>query len=235
MSTHAADHIPAGGIFQESPAPAERNRLIGNDESPQAGIGAFASAEAGGGENPPAGAGGERPVWYALRDLKRANALRPAYHRLLELGFEAFTPLKWQAVRRQGRTVREERPVISDLLFVRSTRPQLDPVVDAEPTLQYRFVRGGAYREAMTVRDVEMDAFIRAVRSVDSRRYYSPSELTPSMLGRTVRIVGGPLDGVEAPLLKLRGARTKRIVVEIPSLLAACVEVRDCDYLQIVG
>ena len=45
------------------------------------------------------------------------------------------------------------------------------------------------------------------------------------MYGRMIRIEGGPLDGYEGRLLSIRGARVKRLIVEIPGLLVAAVEV----------
>lgn len=187
-------------------------------------------------EKPPTQTDRDKAAWYALRDLKRSNARTFAYQELAAEGFEVFTPLKQQMKRRMGRTVREERPVITDLLFVRGTRTQIDPVIARRPTLQYRYVKGGAYREAMTVREAEMAAFIRAVRGTETApRYYRPEEITPAMLGRTVRVIGGPLDGLEAPLLKLRGARTKRAVVTLPAFLSAAVELRGFSFLEVVG
>lgn len=51
------------------------------------------------------------------------------------------------------------------------------------------------------------------------------------MYGRMIRIEGGPLDGYEGRLLSIRGARVKRLIVEIPGLLVAAVEV-DPEYIR---
>jgi len=53
------------------------------------------------------------------------------------------------------------------------------------------------------------------------------------MLKRRIRIVGGPLDGYEGTLLTTRGSKVKRLLVEIPHLLAAGVEVNP-DFIQLV-
>ena len=74
---------------------------------------------------------------------------------------------------------------------------------------------------------------MRAVNTADSPRYYRPDEITPAMLGRTVRIVGGPLDGYEGRLLKLRGTRTRRLLVELPNLLSVGVDVSP-EYVEVV-
>lgn len=176
------------------------------------------------------GAGSER--WYVLRDLKRANALLPGYRQLAGLGMEVFTPTECRLVVRGGRRVREEVPFIRDLVFVRGSRPDLDAVVERVPTLQYRWLRG-TWREPMTVGDEEMGRFIHAVRASGSPRYYLPGEVTPAMCGRRVRVVGGPLDGCEGRLLRVRGSGVRRILVGLEGLLSAGVEVSP-EYLEFV-
>ena len=163
--------------------------------------------------------------WYCLRDLKRPNAKQKAYQDLSALGFRVFTPLRQTTVVRMGRKVKMERPVISDLLFVEASREDLDPVVAKTPTLQYRYVKGGAYQEAMTVPDVQMESFIRATREGETPLYYHPGEINPAMYGRRVRIIGGPLDGVEGRLVSVRGKKTRRVLLELPGLVTMTVEV----------
>lgn len=53
------------------------------------------------------------------------------------------------------------------------------------------------------------------------------------MYGRMIRIEGGPLDGYEGRLLSIRGTRVKRLIVEIPGLLVAAVEV-DPKYIRLL-
>lgn len=175
----------------------------------------------------------ESEKWFVMRDLKRINSKLPAHRMLKNKGFEVFTPLKWHLINRAGKKIREEIPFIQDLLFVKSSRSKLDPVVENTPTLQYRFFKGGGYREPMIVSDTRMNIFINAVRSTDRPAYYSPEELTPEVCGRTVRIIGGPLNGYEGPLLKVKGSKVKRVIVELPMLLATCVEVNP-EFIQLL-
>lgn len=174
----------------------------------------------------------ETACWYVMRDLKRPNALLPAYKQLTDAGLEVFTPMRWNLKMRHGRRVRECVPFIRDLLFVRETRTVLDPIVAKTPTLQYRYRRGGEYREPMIVEDSDMEIFIRAVSESLNPKYYRPEELLPSMYGRTVRVIGGALDGYEGRLLSVRGSRTKRLLVELPGFVTVAIET-DFDYVQI--
>ncbi len=167
-----------------------------------------------------------------MRDLKRPNSLTPAYKQLAEMGVEIFTPMRWRIVSRKGVQSREEVPFIQDLLFVHSTSEDIDNLLCDIPTLQYRFVRG-SYRKPMIVGDNEMNRFMRAVQSVDTPQYYSIDELTPDMIGRQVCIVGGQLDGYEGKLLKCRGTKKRRLLVAIPNLIVAAVEVEP-EFIQLV-
>ena len=175
----------------------------------------------------------EKIQWYVMRDLKRPNSLLPAYKELGEKGIEIFTPMQWHVTLCQGKRMRQQRPFIPDLLFAHASRAMLDPLVEAIPTLQYRYRRGGAYREGMIVPDDEMNRFIRAVTGTPTPRYLLPSELTPASIGAEVTIIGGPMDGYTGRLLKIRGARSPQLLVEIPNLLAAAIKVSP-EYVRIV-
>ena len=176
-------------------------------------------------ENDGASDESDRLQWFVMRDLKRRNAKLPAYKLFDNLKIRFFTPMVWRLVIRHGKRIKEEVPFIQDLLFVHSTRQAVDPIVEKYDTVQYRYVRGG-YKIPMTVREADMQRFIDAVSSTDNPQYYKPEEITPDMIGRKVRIVGGPLDGYEGNLQKMQGARVKRLFVELPNLLAAAVEVQ---------
>lgn len=172
--------------------------------------------------------------WFVMRDLKRSNAKLPAYKQLAALGMEIFTPMCWRLSVRQGRRVRERVPFIHDLLFVHEARQCLDSVVARIPTLQYRYQKGQPYCDPMVVRDDDMTRFVSAVAQAKTPRYYRPEEMTADMFGRRIRIVGGGLDGHEGYLLALRGARGKRLLVELPGWLTAAVEVKP-EYIEVIS
>ena len=175
----------------------------------------------------------EEVRWYVMRDLKRMNAKLPAYKLLEGKKMEVFVPMKWRLVTRKGVRVREEVPFIQDLLFVHETRKNLDAVVEKVPTLQYRWLRD-TWREPMVVADADMERFIRAVNATESPMYYLPEEVTPSMYGRRIHIIGGPLNGYEGALLTTRGSKVKRLLVELKGFLSVGVEVEP-EYIQFVG
>lgn len=166
----------------------------------------------------------KKPFWFVMRDLKRANTKHPAYRYFQEKDMEVFTPTKQKLIVKDGQRIIREVPCIPDLLFVHDTRENVDPIVENIPTIQYRWVRN-KYREPMVVPDAEMERFIHAVNASANPRFYLPEEITPAMVNRRVRIVGGLMDGYEGTLVTVRGSKVKRLLISIPNVLAVGVEV----------
>ncbi|MCD8388509.1 MAG: UpxY family transcription antiterminator [Bacteroidales bacterium] len=166
-----------------------------------------------------------QPKWFVLRDLKRPNAKYPNYQVLRDKGFEVYMPtMKARAHTAKRRKVLVEVPIMQSMIFVHSSEEALNPIIKDIDTLQYRFVPGG-YMRPMMVRDYDMQRFIRATSSESYIESLSPDDIKPHMLGKRVRVNGGPLDGMEVTLLKIRGARKKRAIVEIPNLIVAVVQI----------
>lgn len=171
-------------------------------------------------------------LWFVMRDLTHYHSKSPAYKMLDGLKIENFTPKVQKLVVRGGKRERIEVPFIHDLIFVHDSRLNIDPIVEKVPTFQYRFLRDGK-RTPMTVREADMERFKKAIESADTPRFYRPDEIKPSMIGKKVRIIGGPLHNYEGHLQKLQGSKTKRLFVELPGLITVAVEVRP-DYIQLL-
>ena len=148
------------------------------------------------------------------------------------MGIEVFTPMTRKLVIENGQRRSREEPIMPDLLFVHASRERADEAVSHIGTLQYRYLRGG-YCLPMTVRDEEMERFIHAVRTSHLPRFFRPEEITPSMCGQYVRIVGGCLNGYEGHLLSVRGSKFRRLMVVLPNFLTAAVEVQP-EYVEVL-
>ncbi|MCF0202411.1 MAG: UpxY family transcription antiterminator [Bacteroidaceae bacterium] len=180
--------------------------------------------------------GEEKPKqmqWFVLRDLKRSNALLPAYKMLGELGFEVFTPLIHRILTRNGKRTARYVPFIPSLLFVHSTREDMNPVIDRTPTLQYRYVRGGSQYEPMVVPEKEMTRFVEAVQKAEHVTYFRPEDIPDSLTGKQVLIVGGTLNGYTGILISRRGSKNKTLQLEIPGVLCARIDVTGVEYIGI--
>ena len=130
------------------------------------------------GQAPVTTAPGKGNRWFVMRDLSRSNAKVPAWEMLRDKHIRHFTPLVWRMMSVGGKRKPRQVPYIQDLVFAYGTRGELDPLVERVRTFQYRYLRH-TWREPMTVPDLEMERFIRAVESTHSPRYYTPEEVTP--------------------------------------------------------
>ena len=78
-----------------------------------------------------------------------------------------------------------------------------------------------------------MEQFIQAVKGAERPIYFTPQELNISR-GTKIRIHGGPFDGIEGVFMKVKGARAKRLVIELPGTLAVAVEANP-DLIEIIS
>ena len=170
--------------------------------------------------------------WFAMRDLKRRHAKLPAYKLFENLKVQYFTPMVHRLVVVKGKRIDQEVPFMPDLLFVKDTREHLDLIVESTPKLQYRY-KIGVQHTPIIVPTADMERFIYVVESSENPKFYSLNEVTPEMKNREIRIIGGKLDGYTGTLVTTRGSNVKRLLVELPSLLAASVEV-EAEYIQLV-
>ena len=171
--------------------------------------------------------------WFVMRDLKRRTSNSLAVHELTKAGLEVFTPMMQMIMTIGGRRQRRDVPVIQDLLFVHESKDTLDPFVEIYPRLQYRYQHGKTKDEPMTVRDKDMERFIFAISHSEMPLFYRPGELTKTMYGKPVRIIGGLFNDYIGHLLSVKGMRKRRIIVELPNLLAVAVEVQP-EFIQLV-
>jgi transcription antitermination factor NusG len=174
--------------------------------------------------------------WFVLRDLKRINAKDRAYvalPKLAEREMEIYTPMTQCVVKHAGKSCIEERPFIADLLFVRETKQNLDPIVDAIATLQYRYMKGCSIDNPMTVRDDAMARFMQLINGEAKYEYYTPEEVSPELYGKHIRIVGGPLDGFEGRLMSKRGSKVRKLIIDLEGLLSVGVEVTP-EFIQVI-
>lgn len=172
----------------------------------------------------------KHPQWFAMRFLYNDQPKIRA--RLAHDNIPTYSPMRTVVEERGGRRIRRVEPIIFDLFFVRGTREEIDPYVLNSPNFQYRYKTGGTYREPMVVPEEQMNRFIEAVSMTPQPLYFTPDELDVGK-GTRIRIIGGPMDGYEGVLMKVKGARSRRLIVEIPDTIAVAVEVSP-DLIEVI-
>lgn len=171
-------------------------------------------------------------MWYAMS---------APYHRELQAsswfadkGIETFVPMRYEIVtRRDGSKVQELVPAIHNLLFVHITSADMRSLKPLLPIVQYITRPVGERNVPILVPEQQMSQFIRVCNTYnDKLLYYRPEELNLRR-GTSVRIIGGPFDGVEGIFVKVQGIRNRRVVIQLPSLLAIAAEVHP-DLIQVL-
>lgn len=164
--------------------------------------------------------------WYVLGCLsvhheeKVRDALRKA-------GFRSHVPMKYEVkiVRRQEQ--RTMVPAITGLIFARGTEEALKDYIQNKrhETIYMRKSTFSNKKEYLTVRDDVMERFIEFTKvRQENITYFKPEELNLKE-GETIRIKGGLYDGYEGTVLRIKGKRNKHIVVQIPGVIIAAVEL----------
>ena len=172
----------------------------------------------------------ETETWFAMRATYRRE---PDAMRLLEkekLG--CFVPMQYKICIKKGKKIRILAPVIHNLLFVHARPSDLKRVKSKVTYLQYiTDTRSG---QKIIVPDIEMQRFIAVAGTYnDHLLYFRPEELNLSK-GTKVRITGGEFAGQEGIFLKVKGARDRRVVIEIRGVIAVAMTTLHPDLIEVI-
>lgn len=171
----------------------------------------------------------ENKEWYVMRDLHRGHRTVLSYQELSDKGYETYTPtVKTPAKGKNGKTEIVERPFLPDLFFLKCELSVLKILTNTfKGKFQYRYKYGVHPATPITVPQKQMDDFIRANKESKETKFLTVNEIPQSARNSTVRIVSGPLQGVEGMLLGIRGTKRKRLIIELPHFLAISVYLED--------
>ena len=134
--------------------------------------------------------------------------------------FDFFIPKKtvMRRTRKGERLI--EAPLVPPYIFVHSDYATLDAFKRPLSTLLYaKQLYSDGSHTTITVADKEMEDFIRVVTQRSPQVRIFPARELDLHAGQRIRLCGGPLDGVEGVLLKIKGIRDKQLVVSISGIM----------------
>ena len=169
-------------------------------------------------------AGSCKKVWFAMRALFNHEMKIKAI--LDAEGVENFLPTRTVVKTVAGKKARVDVPAVSNLIFVRSTEIELKHLVESYRYFQFTYLRGCVSNQPLVVPDKQMYDFIAVANTASTNRviYFTVDELAISK-GTRIRIHGGALDGVEAVFMKVKGVRSKCIVVNLNGIATIAADV----------
>lgn len=168
-------------------------------------------------------------------------AMSAPYHREIKVKemldkekIESFIPMR-QAVRTvKGKKEKILLPAVSNLIFVHATESQLRSFKKCTSYLQYLTWTVDGVVQKIIVPDCQMNQFMAVCNTYDKRLIYlKPEEINLSK-GVHVRIHGGIFDKVEGIFVKVKGARSKRVVVMLQNTMAVATAEVHPDLLEVL-
>lgn len=171
--------------------------------------------------------------WYVIGSVTRNHELK-IRDELRRDALECFVPLKYELKGEKGKRQRVLVPALTGLIFVRGT---LDGVREA---IKFRrdglFIRKSTFsskEDYLSVSEHDMRNFITfSDIAGENITYYKPEEIH-LQAGDKIRITGGFYDGCEGVVLRVKGKRRRQLVVSIPGLIYASVELEP-ELLQLI-
>ena len=170
----------------------------------------------------------ENPVWFAMRATYRREMKVKSL--LEEEGMATFVPMRYSVHGRGRQKKRELVPVIHNLIFVNATPSEVKRVKASIPYLQ--FMVDTRSRQKIVVPDTQMKRFIEVAGTHDDNLlYFQPEELNLAK-GTRVRIIGGPFEGQEGVFVKVKGARDRRVVIQVQGVIAVAMATVHPDLIE---
>lgn len=170
-------------------------------------------------------------LWYPLRvTYSRELKVREI---LVSEGLECFIPMTVKTETRNGEKVRKTVPAINNLCFVRGARAELETVFREKGMKTYvSFIWERATRLPAVVPDKAMEDFIRVSEARYEDIVYLLDVSSKLRAGQKVRVKSGPFAGVEGTVVRVK--RSKRVMVELPGMLAVATSYIPDSDLEIV-
>jgi len=164
-------------------------------------------------------------VWFALgctsprQELKVRDDAR-------RYGLSSFVPLKYEVKKVRGREQRMLVPAITKLIFVKGTLEEVqDYLAHAHFVIYIQRSTFSNHKEFLTVPTRAMEDFIAVTEHHEEHvTYFNPQEIRLNV-GDQIRVKGGLYDGREGIIMRIKGKRNRHLVVQIPGILIAAIEM----------
>ena len=193
--------------------------------------------------------------WYALR-VSYSRELK-VQDRLNESGIRTFVPMMWRRCPVKpgmtkgnpgmtkgkpttsslpaptGNPSRRLVPAVGNLCFAYSTRAELEDFIrgygDTSPV---HFYWDRTANKPLTVPEKAMNDFIAVSSTLDEDLIYITEITSKLREGQTVKVKEGPFKGIEGKVVRIR--KSRRILVELPGMLAVATTYIQPEYLEII-
>ena len=168
----------------------------------------------------------QEKIWFSMGCTSPQKELR-VRDDARQYGLEAFVPLTYEVKTHRGQKHRVLVPALSRLLFIKGTLDEVkDYIAHAHYVVYIQKSTFSNKEEYLTVSTRAMENFIATTENNEEHvTYFRPEEISLQE-GDKIRIKGGLYDGREGVIMHIKGKRNKHLVVQIPGILIAAIEMQ---------
>ena len=168
----------------------------------------------------------QEQFWFVIGSTNRMKELQ-IRNEARNQGLEAFVPVMYAYQTIRGQKQRRLVPALSGYIFVKATTVELQDFFAKSHYIL--FPRKSTFtnkNDFLTVPNHDMENFIAVTEcSKEQITYFKPDEIV-LQTGDKIRIQGGIYDGREGIIMRIKGKRNKHLVVQIPGVIVAAVELK---------
>lgn len=176
----------------------------------------------------------ENAVWFAMRATYGRNM--EVKKKLDEAGYESYVPMRYVVtLDRRGCKVKKHVPVVRDLIFVHTDQATMLSLKQQHESLRNVYIpTEDGRKRPVIVPDHQMENFMKVTGTLsDGLLFFSPDEINLAK-GTKVRIHGGQFNGLEGTFIKVKGARDRRVVVEVSGVIVVATCSLKCDLIEVL-
>ena len=166
-------------------------------------------------------------IWFSVGCTSPMKELR-VRDDARQFGLEAFVPLKYEVKTIKKQKYRALVPCLAGLMFIKGTEDEVKDYIMNHAHYPV-FIRKSTFsnkEEYLTVPTKAMEDFIAVTESHEEHiTYFRPEEISLQE-GDKIRVKGGLYDGREGVIMRIKGKRNRHLVVQIPGMLIAAVELQ---------
>ncbi len=169
--------------------------------------------------------------WYAMRAMFNRALIT---HELLEKqSILSFVPMEMRDIIIKGKRTKQKLvPVILNLIFINATPSKIKELCYKYSYLQCIYGKLEGKNSPIIIPDKEMYEFIDVVNNHTNDIVYITPENFNISAGDRVKITYGALKDKEGILVKVKGKRSKQVVVAIDGLIAAMITTIDAEMIE---
>ncbi|MFI3321305.1 MAG: UpxY family transcription antiterminator [Rikenellaceae bacterium] len=169
-------------------------------------------------------------VWYAMQTTYKRELKAKSF--LDSLGIENFIPMMQSITRVVGKKKVVVKPAIHNLIFVKAELTLLNHIKSRLNFIHNILIENNGRLSPIIVPERQMEQFINVVRTSLDKVIYVDLSLARLEKGTKVKITAGQFEGYEGVLMKVKGARDKRVVLNIECVVAIAIVSIDAELIE---